>query len=77
MANKKTKCFGKHIKAFHGHVNGGPLRPYVGVAPNDDVEFGEWLSLRQAESLAKNILKAVAHLRKDAVAKGENSEIVP
>jgi hypothetical protein len=60
----KSKYFGKHIQAFHGSVNGGSLRPFVSVAPNDDGEFGEWLSIRQAESLANNILKAVAYLRK-------------
>ena len=65
MSTKSQKSFGKYVRAFFGHMNGSPLRPFVGVSPNDNAEFGEWLTPKDAERFANNILKAVAFLRKE------------
>lgn len=62
----KSKLFGKHVIAFRGRLNNQPLRPFVGVSADDSGENGEWLTLRQAEALANNILRAVAYLRSQA-----------
>lgn len=62
--NDRDKNFGPHVKAFYGKLNGSELTPFVAVSPDDDAEYGEWMTVKQAETFAKNILKAVDHLRK-------------
>jgi hypothetical protein len=66
LTRRKGKTFGKHVRAFHGRINSSPLKPLIAVSPDDDVDdacMAPWLSPREAETLARNLLKAVAYLR--------------
>lgn len=63
---KPSKNFGPHVRGFYGSVNGGPRKPFIGVAPNDDGEFGEWLTPKQAEALIAQMQKALAYLKEPA-----------
>lgn len=66
MSNKQ-KNFGKHVIAFHGKVNDGPLRPMIAVNLSDAIDDpcigDEWLTPTEAERLGKQLLKAAAYIR--------------
>lgn len=72
----KAKLFGKHVSAFEGRENGGPLKCFVGCRVEDEdlLEWpahGEWLTPTEARRLAKNLLKAADYVEAhEAKAKG-------
>ena len=77
LNKRKQKTFGKHVRAFHGRINSSPLKPLIAVSPDEDVSdacMAPWLSPREAETLARNLLKAVAYLRAKPEGQGEGND---
>lgn len=60
-----NKKFGKHVAVFSGKKNGGRLTSYVSFSfePLDNGYLGEWLTIKDAERHANNLLKAVAFIK--------------
>lgn len=63
----KKRLFGKHVSAFRGVYNGGPLDGFVGCLVDEEMTLercicGEWLTPTEARRLAKNLLKAADYV---------------